>query len=1057
MKKRNRHTNMKVKALSIALLTGVIALVYSGIESDIEKAEDSVYSKRVETSDDYSAKGALEYWKKIRGSLEDGNIDPQDYNKVMSQIARQSASRNDGIGLEYEPMGPSNIGGRTRSLVIDVDDPNILYAAGVTGGVYKSINGGNTWTTSFSSDTIMTNSWMAQGSDGVLYLATGASPFELAGSSENGGSVPKEPGLGIMKSTDRGETWSLMPSTLVVPTDNKFQHISEIDVSPINPKIIAVASLRGVYVSFDGGATWIDDLLCVPNSTVAFTGDVNSIEFSSDGTRLYAGTDNGSFYYLDDISADNTCGFVLSETANGWVNGSRRMKLSASAINPNKVYAALTDQADVLIDILESSDGGVNFEPVNPNIPRSNPDFDLFGSGQAWYDLLFKAVPKPEDTTRENLWVGGVQLWRFDGNWTQAAVGGRANGRHNPFFVHVDHHIMAYQKDNPSILYFGNDGGVFKSLDGGYEFFDINKGYLTTQFYSIDIANFDYAIGGTQDNGCIIVTPLRPGDSDFGVGVFNENILNGDGFDCVVSNIADVKYTSAQYNNVGRGLIREAKGGGSCGQYCGDEGNFYTKLALWESKNDLTSKTFIEFSADTVAEAIDLGTGIRKTFSGTITPAQDAAQVVMGSLEIGTLDNRLKYNGKGGFIGNGTGTFDESTMEFSVTFDTPPQLNAKVNAYYAANYPAGSVLKLESNTENLPIEHLLTANLEPGDIEYVQDPVQSIIAMAVSSECSDNESMAEGNCSGGQAGIVISRDAINTAEEINWMFVPTGGRRVYRMVFSPDGDKLYASSGNRIVRIDGLNDVYRAAEAEDATNTQILGFQGTITGISIHPNDPETLIVTTGNYGLNADHVYLVTNATSANPTVTAAGGNLPGFPVYDAIFDVTNPERVILGTDKGVWTTNDIWAASPTYVEEIGSFGKYPVIDVDQQTLPHGEATNREIIYFGTHGAGIWKSGTVVTSVEPNFSEIKELKTDIKMFPNPASSNVQVEYSITNPEEVFMQIYSISGNVMKTVTPSAIKGENSINIPINDLPSGTYFINLRDGSEQKTAKFIKM
>lgn len=1048
---------MKIKILSIAVLTGLTALIYSGVKNNQSDLTKASYQIRENNNNNASAKGAAEYWKMIRGSLEDGGINEEDYNNVMAQIENRNASRAGGIGLEFEPIGPTNIGGRTRGLVVDVEDPNIIYAAAVTGGVFKSLNGGNTWTTSFGAEKTLTTSFLTQASDGTLYLATGASSFELAGVSENGNSAPKEPGIGIMKSVNQGVTWTLLNSTEVTDTDFRFRTINEIKVSPTNPKIIAVATSRGLQVSFDAGVSWIDDLVCNIQGTAPLTGDINSIEFSLDGKSLWIGSDVGSFYYLDDLTATNSCGAVLALEKNGWKLGSARMKLSASTINPKKVYVALTDGGDRLIDLIESSDGGENFKSVNPNVPRSNPNFDLFGNAQAWYDLLFHVVPNADDTSRENIWLGGVDLWRYDGNWTQAAVGGRANGGHNPFFVHVDHHIMAYNKNNPKELYFGNDGGVFKTLDGGYEFFDINKGYMTTQFYSIDIANFDYAIGGTQDNGNIIVSPLRPGDTDFGAVVFNENITNGDGFDAVVSNIANVKYTSAQNSNVGRGLIIDVKGGAACGQYCGDSPStqFYTKLALWESKDDKTSKAFIEFKADTVADAMDLGTGIRKTFSGTIKPAQEAAEVILESIEIGTIDNRLKYNGAGGFTGDGIGTFDEKTMEFSVTFTTPPQLNAKVNAYYASNYKAGSVLNVESKTASLPIQHVLNTNLEPGDVEQIQDPVQSLIAMTTSSECLSGESHNEGNCSGGAPGVLIGRDAININEELKWLFVPGGGG--YRMVFSPDGDKLFTSRGSSISRLNGLNDVYTQADAYDVKRTTISGFSGTITGISLHPNDPETLIVTTGNYGVTASHVYIVTGALGASPVVKAVGGDLPSFPVYDAIFDMTNPERVILGTDKGVWTTNDVWAASPEYVEENTTIGRFPVIDVDQQTLPHGEASNREVIYLGTHGRGIWKSGTVVSSVEPQLSEVTKWESEIKLFPNPAKSNIQIEYTVSNPDEVTMRIFSIAGNVMKTITPSALEGENSINVPVNDLPTGTYFINMTDGNNQKVAKFIKM
>ncbi|MDE0771437.1 MAG: T9SS type A sorting domain-containing protein [Salibacteraceae bacterium] len=1048
---------MKIKILSLAVLAGLTALIYSGIKRNQSNVAEASYQVRENNSNSASAQGAVEYWKSIRGSVENGEVKEEDYNRVIAQIENKRASRAGGIGLEFEPIGPTNIGGRTRGLVVDINDPEIIIAASVTGGVFRSLNGGNTWTTSFGTEKTLTTSYLTQGPDGVVYLATGAASFELAGSTENGNSTPKEPGIGIMKSIDQGLTWTLLESTEVAGTDQRFRTINEVKVSPIDAKIIAVATYRGLQVSFDGGLTWIDNLICVGGSgTPPFVGDINSLEFSLDGKMLWVGSDDGRFFYLDDISATNTCGFVRTEVADGWVTGSNRMKLSASVINPLKVYAALTDAGDVLIDIIESVDGGKTFKTINPNVPTSNPNFDIFGNSQAWYDLLFKVVPNTADSTRENIWIGGVDLWRFDGNWTQASVGGRANGGHNPFFVHVDHHIMTYNKKNPNQLYFGNDGGVFKSLDGGYEFFDVNKGYMTTQFYSIDIANFDYVIGGTQDNGNIIVSPLRPGDTDFGAVVFNENITNGDGFDCVVSSIADVKYTSAQYNNVGRGLIVDVKGGAACGQYCDDQGHFYTKLALWESRDDKTSKFFLAFESDTVADAIDLGTGIRKTFSGTIKPIQDAAEVILGSIEIGTIDDRLKYNGAGGFTGNGIGTLDETTMEFSVTFNSPPQLNAKVNAYYASNYKAGSVLNVGSRTAQLPIQHILTTNLEPGDVELIQDPVQSIIAMSTSQECLSGQSHAARSCSGRTSGIMLGRDAINTSEELKWLFVPGGSG--YRMVFSPNGDKLFASVGGSVDRLNGINDVYTQDDADKVTRTRISGFGGgTVTGISIHPNDPETLLVTTGNYGITSSHVYVVTGAMGANPVARAVGGDLPNFPVYDAIFDMTNPDRVILGTDKGVWTTNDVWAASPIYAEENSTIGNFPVIDIDQQTLPFGEASNREVIYLGTHGRGIWKSGSVVTGVAPNLTSAKVWESEIKLFPNPAKFNIQIEYTVANPDEVTMRIYSIAGNIMKTITPSALEGENSINVSVNDLPSGTYFINLIDGNSQKVAKFIKM
>jgi len=246
---------MKIKILSVAVLTGLTALIYSGIKNNQEEVSKVSYEARETETNNASAKGTAEYWSSIRGSVENGTINDEDYNKVLQQVQNKRANRAGGIGLEFEPIGPTNIGGRTRGLVVDIKNPEIIYAASVTGGFFRSLNGGNTWTTSFGKEKILTTSWLTQASDGTLYLATGASSFELAGTSENGNSTPKEPGKGIMKSINQGLTWTFLKSTEVVDTDQRFRTINEIKISPIDPDIIAVATSRGLQMSFDAGVT----------------------------------------------------------------------------------------------------------------------------------------------------------------------------------------------------------------------------------------------------------------------------------------------------------------------------------------------------------------------------------------------------------------------------------------------------------------------------------------------------------------------------------------------------------------------------------------------------------------------------------------------------------------------------------------------------------------------------------------------------------------------------------------------------------------------------------
>jgi hypothetical protein len=115
--------------------------------------------------------------------------------------------------------------------------------------------------------------------------------------------------------------------------------------------------------------------------------------------------------------------------------------------------------------------------------------------------------------------------------------------------MHVDHHAYANHPDNPDIIYFGNDGGVYRSLDGGYTFQDLNIGYTTTQFYngfSSSTTDSNLALGGLQDNS----TVMYRGTLDWTAG-----LIGGDGaFTAINTQYNDILYGSSQRLNIWRSL-----------------------------------------------------------------------------------------------------------------------------------------------------------------------------------------------------------------------------------------------------------------------------------------------------------------------------------------------------------------------------------------------------------------------------------------------------------------------------------------------------------------------
>ena len=1061
---------MKIKILLGATIAGLSALFIVGKIDTKKDFYVSNYSPRVDSQEKAEAEGMIEYMKSVRGPV--NGFSNEDMMKAMNKASQMGPSRA-GLGLEFTPMGPTNIGGRTRSIVVDRDNSSRLYGGSVSGGIFLSVNGGNSWSTTFDvpkadgkyQPNIMISA-MTQDADGNIYAGTGCT-FEGGATGING--------VGMYVSRDRGLTWNILPSTdhsLIAA--GEFLRVNDVKAHPSNGKIIAAATNRGLRVSTDGGSSWNTELLCVSGNVL--TTECHTIDFSLTGDKLYVGLGSGVFFMGSDFTTK--CGFSIIDSVKG-AGGLRPRNLITTSPNNNEVcYVGITNGTGAhLVDIQVTKDGGKTWGSMNPPIPSNVAHYDIFGasrnngaSGQAFYDFSMRATKNPNKAGEDMLFVGGVQMWRFDGNWTLTSFGGSGGNSHNDYSMHVDHHIVTQDPKNPNNVYFGNDGGIWKSIDGGYKFFDVNKGYMTTQFYDIAIATEDYVIGGTQDNGNIFVTPLRPGNPDFGTGVTNQGIVNGDGFDATVSQITDIKYTSAQNGNLGRSRISSTRGSGTCTPYCGRSG-FRTYVSMWESANDTLSRDSIGFAVDTAEIEIGLGTGIRSTYEGTITSEQSAADIIWSSVRIGTVKDQLIYNGAGGFTGNGSGTLDTITGKFKVSYDIPPQLNARVIAYSTVNYKAGSVLTLGSQTDNMPIKYVVQVSLSPGDSFRVQDPIQSLVAMGTQFDCTndtaDGSGLITNQCTdpGGNPtrsnAIIMSRKAIVFGEESVWFRFNTGGG-TGTMTFSRNGNEIFFGSGNNVRLIKGLSTVYDQPTADHLLKTSpiqtIYTGSGTCTRIVQNPSNENEFLCTFGNWGNGRTVVMLTYDKGTDRYTSVDKTGNLKDIkmPVYGAIFDINDPKKVILATDVGVWSTADITVADPVWTKE--AFGNTLVFDIDQQHLNHSKAANHEMIYLGTYGRGIWKSGTLVGQNEyPDFASTERFKTSLKIYPNPVNGYANVNYTLASDKDVFFNIVDIRGNTVKTLRPSANQGENNTRIGVQDLPMGTYFLMLHAGKESKVAKFVKI
>src|SRR5215216_1148012 len=426
-----------------------------------------------------------------------------------------SASTSGALGT-WQSIGPGNVGGRTRALLIDPVNPDVMYAAAVAGGIWKTTNGGTTWLplNDFLANIAVTCMALDPSNSNTIYAGTGEGYFNADGVR----------GAGIFKSTDAGAHWTRLSATA---SNTSFFFVNDIVVSPANGQHVYAATRAGVFRSLDGGSTWNQAL--VSNAANGANGAMDLVMRTDQATDyIFAsvGTFSRAHIFRNiDAGGAGTWEDVYSEANMG------RTSLSIAPSNQNVIYALATciscgagtnpsfpglSYTDGLLGVfrsVSSGDAGSWTAQVRSNSPNlqdtlllSNPVNGAFTQcwlgpsqmfNQGWYDNVIAVDP----TDPEKVWLGGVDVFRSDNggvNWGLASYwwfqeNGTPPNNARPQFAHADHHIIAfhpnYNGTTNQTMFTGNDGGIFKSENA------------TT-------GNVGYANGSTPGGGTI--TPASP-------------------------------------------------------------------------------------------------------------------------------------------------------------------------------------------------------------------------------------------------------------------------------------------------------------------------------------------------------------------------------------------------------------------------------------------------------------------------------------------------------------------------------------------------------------------
>lgn len=450
-----------------------------------------------------------------------------------------------GQGAGWQPLGPTNGGGRMLTVAFDPVDPGTIWAGAASGGLWRSTTGGvgaDAWERIETGHPVLGVSTIAFAPDDpqTIYIGTGEvynhmNAGELAADRATRGSY----GIGILKSTDGGASWI---KSLDWSYDQR-RGVWAVRIDPFDSDVVWAATTEGVYKSIDAGASWqlslgvVMAMDLVVHPTIPGTVLVGCGNLSSPGRGIYQ-TRNGGITWPQITGGDLPADFA------------GKIQFGVTPADPGLVYASIGNgftSAGGASWLLRSFNFGLTWEL------RTTTDYSRY---QGWFAHDVDISPTDGDDVVAvgiDVWTssnGGTTLNRVT-SWTAGFSGILPDGgpEGTDDYSHADHHDVVFHPTDPSIFYLANDGGIFRSTDGGLTYEGVNGGLQTQQFYNgtwSDPNDPNLWLGGLQDNSTVIYR---------GPGQWQRGVLGGDGgWGSIDPTDTDIVYASAQNLQIGKSL-----------------------------------------------------------------------------------------------------------------------------------------------------------------------------------------------------------------------------------------------------------------------------------------------------------------------------------------------------------------------------------------------------------------------------------------------------------------------------------------------------------------------
>jgi len=947
----------------------------------------------------------------------------------------------DGIDNSWIERGPTNVGGRTRAVIFDPNDPTneTVFAGGVSGGIWKNTNISNDnseWTRVNIPDNLnVTCIAVDPNNSNIFYAGTGESYV--------GGDVT---GDGLWKSTNGGNNWVKVLGGVSGPT--YYQSGSTVTVN--SPAVSSFSAIEttdfGVPITtaITSNIVLVDDGTLLPNE-----GCGPLINAASVNGKI-ALIKRGTCPFIQKCTSAVNAGAIAVIVYNN-VSGIPAAMGGVDTFGTVTIPSVAISQQDgnALVTALENGPVNVTLNPLNSSILTANfvPGIqhinDVAIRNNAGNSEIYVAAAS---TPTAGALLGGNEYGLYKSSnsgvtWTEIALPLTSNGSKTaPNDIEITSGGKIWLSSTNNSLYGVGGGRIFSSTDGVtfQQKHSIPSGERTQIAVSKTNPDKVYVLAEIPNSVAIVKTLnsfttttnlALPVDADTGIpsndftrgqafydlliaaDPVNDEVLYLGGIDLFKSTNGGTSYMQLShwyggfgYQNVHADQHGLAFGNGPSGNskivFGNDGGVYYSSDGgfLTTSRNNGFNVT--QFYSVGVAPVGAVGGNLFNDYFAA--GSQDNGTQYFSSVPSGLNPSVTAQGGDGAFT-----MFDQGANKY---FISNYVYNRSINRRTTDG--ALKVINSESTTNGAFIcPMVLDSNL---DILY-------------SDYSSGTNYQISRYTNVGLTGIVVKTILTNA-------FLTNSPSAFAVSKYTTSSTTLLVGTRNgKVLRLTNAN------TNPTWTDISSSAFVGTISDIEYGTSNDE-IFVTMSNY--NVTSIWHTTNGTSATPTWVNKEGNFPDIPVRCILQNPLLPTtEVIVGSDLGVWYTNNFNATSPTWSQSYNGMRNVKVTDLDLR--------NDNVVFAATYGRGVF-SGTFTNTVLNNdtFTNNK----NVSIYPNPVKDNLNINIKDFSGE-ISVKIIDINGREVLNQTISNFNGSNAIEL--SRFTSGIYILKLTGEDLNYSEKII--